>query len=108
MLENVQRAAARHACNNYHNTSSVTNMLSDLNWQPLHHRRLRTRLITFYKITNNKIAIPYIDIRHLTNTGTRKSQPHIYRHISCKKDSYKQYRLNAWARWAVAWGRHKA
>ena len=48
-LEMVQRrAAARYTCNRFHNTSSVTNMLTELKWPQLQLRRTRTRLIFFY------------------------------------------------------------
>ena len=56
-LEMVQRRAARYVTNRYHNTSSVNSMLQDLNWPTLQQRRLRTRLIFFYKITHNLVAI---------------------------------------------------
>ena len=37
-LEAVQRRAARFVVNRYHNTSSVTNMLNQLQWPSLQHR----------------------------------------------------------------------
>ena len=37
-LEKVQWRAARFTCNRYHNTSSVTDMLEDLNWPSLQVR----------------------------------------------------------------------
>ena len=49
-IEKVQRRAARFTCNRYRNTSSFTDMLEDLDWPTLQVRRLRTRLIMFYKI----------------------------------------------------------
>lgn len=57
-LEMVQRRAARYVCNNYHNTSSVTSMLNELQWPSLSERRLKTRLIMFYKVIHGLIAIP--------------------------------------------------
>jgi hypothetical protein len=33
-IEKIQRRAARYVSNRYHNTSSVTYMMSDLNWAP--------------------------------------------------------------------------
>ena len=53
-IEMVQRRAARYACNRYHNTSSVTDMLQTLTWPSLQQRRLKTKLIMFYKI----VAVP--------------------------------------------------
>ena len=49
-IEKVQRRAARYVTNRYHNTSSVTDMLHNLNWSSLEIRRTRVRLIMFYKI----------------------------------------------------------
>ena len=37
----VQRRAARYCTNRYHNTSSVTDMLQDLNWETLESRRIK-------------------------------------------------------------------
>ena len=36
--------------NNYHNTSSVTDMIDTLQWPTLAEHRLKTRLCIFYKI----------------------------------------------------------
>ena len=47
-IEKVQRRAARFVCNRYHNTSSVSDMLSTLNWPSLETRRTKARLIMFY------------------------------------------------------------
>jgi hypothetical protein len=41
----------------------------------------------FHKIVNT-VAIPHIDIPYHTNTPTRQSQGHTYRHLSNNKDSY--------------------
>ena len=37
-IEQIQRRAARYVSNRYHNTSSVTDMMSHLNWAPLEMR----------------------------------------------------------------------
>ena len=57
-VEMVQRRAARYVCNRYHNTSSVTDMLHDLDWESLEHRRRKFRLCMAYKIINQLVAIP--------------------------------------------------
>jgi len=46
-IERIQRRAARYVSNRYHHTSSVTDMMSDLNWAPLEVRCIRYRLIFF-------------------------------------------------------------
>ena len=58
-IEKIQRRAVRYVSNRYHNTSSVTDMMSDLNWAPLEVSRIRYRLIFFYKVIHHLVAIPY-------------------------------------------------
>ena len=57
-IEMVQRRAARFATNSYHNTSSVSNMLSSLQWPTIQQRRLNIRMCMIYKIIHNLVAIP--------------------------------------------------
>ena len=57
-LELVQCRAARYVTNRYHNTSSSSQMLTNLEWETLQQRRAKIRLITLYKIVNNLIEIP--------------------------------------------------
>ena len=58
MLEAIQRRAARVVLRRYHNTSSVTNMLEQLNWVKLSQRRARIRLTLFYKMQTGLVALP--------------------------------------------------
>ena len=88
-LEMVQRRAARYVTNRYHNTSSVNSMLTDLNWPTLQQRRLRTRLIFFYKITHNLVAIYPSNLLFPIDSRTRHHNPHSFQHIRCNKDTYK-------------------
>jgi hypothetical protein len=48
---------ARYVTNRYGNTSSVTSMLGDLEWDTLETRRKKIRLTMMYKIINNLIDI---------------------------------------------------
>ena len=57
-LEMVQRRAASFTLGRYGNTSSVTDMLHQLQWESLEHRRRATSLVVFYKIQNALVAIP--------------------------------------------------
>ena len=88
-LEKVQRRAARFVCGRFHNTSSVTEMLEDLDWPLLQVRRLRTRLIMFYKIIHHRIAIYPSDLLIPVDTRTRHSNPNCYRQIQTSKDIYR-------------------
>ena len=84
----VQRRAARHTMNNYHNTSSVNTMIDTLGWPTLAERRLKTRLIMSYTITHCLIAIP-TDICVPLNNRLRKHHSQSYQHIQTSKDTYK-------------------
>ena len=57
-IEKVQRRAARWVMGRFHNTSSVSNMLSDLGWRDLNQRRVDSRLCMAYKIVHGLVAIP--------------------------------------------------
>ena len=56
-------------------------MMDDLSWPTLKERCTKTRLINFYKISNNKMEIPYTDIlkpelhtqKHLDNFLAKKT-----------------------------------
>ena len=60
-LEAVQRMSARWATCDYQRTSSVTQMLQDLEWRSLEQRRIDSRLTLRYKIINDLVAIPVAD-----------------------------------------------
>ena len=88
--EKLQRRATRYVTNQYHNTSSVTDMLQNLNWPSLEIRRTRVRLIMFYKIIDHVVAIHLLDTLLLpTTTITRYNTSHTYKHIRTDKASYK-------------------
>jgi hypothetical protein len=61
ILESVQRRAARYVTKRYHNTSSVTSMLNDLNWNTLENRRNINRvmsvLINFLLQNTNLVSV---------------------------------------------------
>ena len=88
-IEKIQQRAARYVSNRYHNTSSVTDMMSDLNWAPLEVCRIRYRLIFFYKVIHHLVAIPYSNLLIPVDTRTRHTNPYSFRHIQTSKDCYK-------------------
>ena len=57
-IQSVQRRAARWACRDYQQTSSVTKMLENLHLRPLDQRRIDSRLVIMYKVTYDLVAIP--------------------------------------------------
>ena len=68
---------------------SVSDMLQDLNWPTLQQHHLRTRLIFFYKIIHNLVAIYLRDLLHPQDSRTRHSNPHGFQQIHTGKDTYK-------------------
>jgi len=88
-VEMVQRRAARFVSNRYRNTSSVQDMLTNLNWESLETRRKKIQLTLLYKITNNLIDINPKDYLQKTNSRTRASHQQKYLPYSTKTDCYK-------------------
>ena len=68
----VQRRAACYTVSRYRHTSSVTAMLSELNWQSLAKRRRHARLVMFYKIHFQLVptCMPLTPKHHLQPTHT--------------------------------------
>ena len=61
-IEAVQRRVARYVKNRYHNTSSPSEMLKELQWESLEQRRAKLRLINMFKITQGLLLVtsPYL------------------------------------------------
>lgn len=88
-LEMVQRRAARFVKGAYTRDISVTQLLADLQWQPLQERRLIARLSLYHKAVNNTIAIdipPYINPN---SRQSRQAHPIQYTNIGTRTDIYK-------------------
>ena len=76
-IEKVQRRAARFVLNNYYYTSSVSNMLSELQWDSLELRREKSRLCMFYKSLSGLVAFPIHEyIQPSATLMTRGSHPY--------------------------------
>ena len=56
-VEKVQRTAARWTCRRWRNTSSVGDMLDDLEWPSLETRREQSSLAFFYKIHTGTVDL---------------------------------------------------
>ena len=54
-----EKASTNFNCNNFSTYSSVTSMLTQLNWQSLEERRTNAIIIMFYKVINNLISIDF-------------------------------------------------
>jgi len=70
-IEKVQRKGARYVYNNFSSYSSVSAMLSRLNWTSLKDRRDNLRLAMMYKIVNNLVEIDSSRILIRSNVLTR-------------------------------------
>ena len=87
-LEKVQRRAARFAKSDYRRTTSVTELLSDLRWEPLSLRRKNTRLAMLFKATHGLSAVPLDGLcRPVRNTRSSKSTTFV--RLPSRTDSYK-------------------
>ena len=56
-VEKSQRTAARWTCRRWQNTSSVSEMLDELEWPSLEARRDRSSLLLFHKIHSGAVSI---------------------------------------------------
>ena len=57
-IDCVQRRGVRWATRDYRYTSIVSSMLNNLQWRPIDHRRIDSRLIMMYNVTYDLFAIP--------------------------------------------------
>jgi len=91
-LEMIQRRAARWVCGRNHNTSSVTDMLHDLGWRSLEHRRAISRLCMLFQICNGSIAIPHdpylLPSKH-TPRPSRHTNTHTLTTYQCRTNYFK-------------------
>ena len=93
-LEAVQRRAARWVVNRYRQTSSVSDMLSDLQWPSLQTRRRQARLANLFKHVNNLMVIdssvaPSPQTPNPLRPCTRQSHPLTFENKGCRT-SYRQ------------------
>ena len=90
-IESVQRRAARCVNSDYSRYSSVSSMLTDLNWRSLQSKRRICDLGTFYKIHRGQvnISLPY-DLTSVPAYGrTRASHDFKIRLPFSSADAYK-------------------
>ena len=88
-LEAVQRRSAHWATRDYQHTSSVTQMIKDLNWHTLEQWRIGSWLTLMYKITQDLVAIPAADYLIPNTRQSRHNHQLAYRQIPTLKDYYK-------------------
>ena len=80
-LEMAHRRAARFVKNNYGQTSSVTQMLTELGWESFADRRRQPRLVLLYKIINHLAAISVESILIPADSKTHANHQFKYKHL---------------------------
>ena len=80
----MQRHAARFTTGNYlaMNPGCVANMVTQLGWDLLEHRRAKRRITMFYKIINNLANIPVHHQLKVHDSSTRGSASHKFRQMN--------------------------
>ena len=86
-IEMIQRKAARLIFNDYSRHSSVTAMLTALDWKSLEKRRDDSTVVMFYKTINQHVDIPYDHILHKVPSTTRSSSRK-FLHLPSRIDSF--------------------
>ena len=81
-IEMVQRRAARYTTNRFRNTSSVSSMIDQLQWESLESRRSKIQLTLFFKVIHNFIDIPPDNYLTPSTTRTRSTHSKKYRQFS--------------------------
>ena len=89
-LETVQRRAARFVCSDYRRDSSVTNMLSELQWESLQQRRRTARLVLFHKVVGGEVQVPHSHILQTNTNRTRAGARGLYQNIAASTETYRQ------------------
>ena len=97
-LEGVQRRAARFVASDYRRHSSVTKMMKDLKWQPLHERRREKRLIFFHKIVYDLVAVLRDSILQLNQRKQSTSNSKCVKIMRCNiyKNSFVPRTISDW------------
>ena len=88
-LDKVQIRAARFVSRDYRRTSSVSEMLNNLNWDSLESRRQQSRLRMMSKIVSQKVAIPAEQYLNTGSTRTRTVNSAKFKHIFAKTVTFK-------------------
>jgi hypothetical protein len=84
----IQRRAARYVTNRYHNTSSVSDMLDQLEWPSLESRRTNSRLTMMYKMTKNLANVDTSDKLIPLQRPSRNCNTLAYSRTSIRKESF--------------------
>ena len=84
----VGRRAARFVTGDYRTTSSPSQMIPDLGWEPLYQRRANFKLVMVYRIMYGLINIPASLYLHPSALSTRGHTLH-YMIPCCRTDVFR-------------------
>ena len=93
-LNKIQNYATRWVHHDYSHYTSVSSLQKQPNWSSLSVRRLQSRLLLFYKICHQNIAIPIppylqIPLRTTGHTSNINENSYRYKQLSAWTDAYK-------------------
>ena len=88
-IEMVQRRATRWTLSNYDPKASVMDMLTNLGWQSLQHRRVDTRPSLLYKIAHNLTPSCHKDQLRPPRRRSRHVHEQFFLPISCSSTSHR-------------------
>ena len=88
-IEMVQRRGARFVTQDYHQKSSVTDMLKRLDWDSLSNRRMDARLTMMYKIIHHLAVIPHDGILIPADPRTRANHSYKFKAIQSKTTPFR-------------------
>ena len=89
----------RYVTNRYHNTSSVSSMIEQIEWTTLEERRKHSRLLMMYKLKNNIVQVD-VSSKLIPNERPSINNEQALRIPSCKttarKDSFYPRTIKKW------------
>ncbi len=100
-VEALQRRAARFVKNDFGRYSSVTRMMTELQWTSLEARRREARLVLLYKGLHNLVAVP-TDTLIQGHTRTMQSTANKFRQFTANSAAYQN---SFFPRTVVDWNR---
>jgi hypothetical protein len=99
-IEMIQRRAARWVLSRFHNTSSVTDMLTQLHWRSLQQRRLDMRLCMWYKMVHGLVVLDPLQYTQRNLRNSRGPNPYRFLNLQTSKDTF---RYSFVPRTVIAW-----
>ena len=86
----MQNHAAGYVTSRYRNTSSMTDMLEELEWESLESRRVEARVTMLYKIIQDLIDIPASKYLTPASSRTRALHSKKLRQFSASTESFRK------------------